>query len=249
MRAFEFVPIFAFGLLFQSLGAAQAVPPKRTTVWDGIFDQAEVTRGGQAYNSRCSGCHGDDLSRLGGVLQGDKFMEHWREDNLANLFNTIRSTMPPGPRGGVSEAEYVDILAYLLERNGFPTGKAALNPGEFERILIVGKEGPQPVPDFSLVTVAGCLGRDGENRWVLTNASEPLRTRNPREPTDKETAADMIRKGGEHTFHFLDTYEFPTEFKAGQWTVAKGFLIRSPGNDRINLTWLKGLRPTCKVGP
>jgi len=28
---------------------------------------------------------------------------------------------------------------------------------------------------------------------------------------------------------------------------AKGFLMRSPGNDRINLTWLKILKPGCGI--
>ena len=147
------------------------------------------------------------------------------------------------------DAEYVDILAYLLSRNGFPAGKSVLNPRDFDRILIVGKEGPQPVPDFSLITVVGCLGRDEATRWTLTRASEPVRTRNPRQPTEEELGAVMQRKPGDHTFHFLDTYEFAAEFKAGGWMEAKGFLIRAPGNDRINLTWLKRLRPACDVEP
>jgi hypothetical protein len=191
------------------------------------------------------------LSKLGGVLVGDKFMEHWREDNLANLFTRIRNTMPPGPRGGLRDAEYLDTLAFLLNTNGFPAGKnvLVLDQPELERILIVAKEGPMPVPDFSLITIVGCLEKDDANRWVLTHASEPVRTRNPREPTAEEFAADKSRQGGDHTFHFLDTYEFSTEFQARHWMTAKGFLIRSPGNDRVNLTWLQGLRPTCAVEP
>ena len=122
-------------------------------------------------------------------------------------------------------------------------------PAKFENILIVGKDGPKPVPDFSLVTVSGCLSKDAENRWMLTNASEPVRTRNPGKSTEAELAAAIRRSAGEHTFHFLDTYEFAEEFKLGGWMEAKGFLIRSPGNDRINLSWLQGLRQTCNIRP
>jgi mono/diheme cytochrome c family protein len=248
MRAVEFVPIVGLGLLLQSFGFAQPPAPKSRTVWDGVFSQDQADRGSGLYNSNCSRCHGEDLGKLGGVLVGDKLMEHWREDNLGNLFNNIRKTMPPGPRGRLGDAEYVDILAFILSANRFPAGKSVLDARELERIRIVGKDGPMPVPDFSLVTVVGCLGKDEGNRWMLTQASEPVRTRNPREPTEEETAADMVRKGGDHTFHFLDTYEFTAEFQAHHWMVAKGFLIRSPGNDRVNLTWLKGLRASCDVG-
>src|SRR6185503_14923866 len=104
------------------------------------------------------------------------------------------STMPPGPRNRLNKTEYVDILAYVLSVNGFPVGTTRLDQQDFERVLIVGKDGPMRVPDFSLVTVVGCLGKDAENRWVLTDASEPARTRNPREPTEKEVASDMSRK-------------------------------------------------------
>ena len=247
MRVVDLVALLGCGLVV-SLGCeAQTAIAKRNTIWDGIFSPAEVTRGEGEYRSDCSRCHGEDLSGQGGVLRGEKFMDRWREDSLASLFNNIRDTMPPGPRGRVQDAEYVDILAFLLSSNGFPTGKADLNPREFDRIRIVGKEGPMPVPDFSLVSVVGCLGKDDQNHWVLRKASEPVRTRIPRDPTESETAADLSRKGGEHEFHFLDTYEFASEFQAGRWMQAKGFLIRSPGNDRLNLTWLKVLRPSCEA--
>jgi len=226
-------------------GFAQTASPKQRTVWDGVFTKAQVERGVTAYNSNCSRCHGEDLGRLGGVLTGAKFMDRWREDSLSSLFKVIRDTMPPGPRGSMTEAEYVDVVAYVLSMNAFPAGTTDLARTELERILLVGKEGPQPVPDFSLVTVVGCLARDGEKGWMVTDASEPWRTRNPRESTPSEMLRATTHAGGYHTFHFLDTYEFQDEFKAGRWMEAKGFLIRSPGNDRINLTWLNGLREAC----
>lgn len=239
--------IHLIGALLPAAILAQPPAAKHKTVWDGIFNQVEVSRGTAAYASYCSRCHAEDLRGLGGVLIGGKFMDRWREDNLRNLFQMIRDTMPPGPRDRLTEAEYVDILAYVLKMNEFPEGSGELAPDEFGRILIVAKTGPQPVPDFSLVTVVGCLSRDAANKWMLTGASEPVRTRTPRQSTDAELDAAKVRPGGDHTFHFLDTYEFTEEFKAGRWMEAKGFLIRAPGNDRINLTWLKGLRESCSA--
>jgi mono/diheme cytochrome c family protein len=227
-------------------GFAQTASTKPKTVWDGVFNEAQAKRGETAYNSFCSGCHGRDLTGLGSVLSGDKFLERWREDNLSSLFQLIGNTMPPGPRGRVTDAEYIDVLAYILKMNQFPAGTTELAPSELKQILVVRKDGPKPVPDFALVTVVGCLARDEAKVWMLTNASEPVRTRNPRESTEAELAVAKTRVPGNHTFHFLDASEFAAEFRDGRWVEAKGFLIRSPGNDRMNLTWLKGLKETCE---
>jgi len=233
-------------LLLPIAGSAQTTAPKQKTVWDGVFSQSEVDRGLTAYNTHCSVCHGQNLTGFGSVLIGGRFMDRWREDSLSNLFKMIRDTMPPGSRERLSDAQYVDILAYVLHKNDFPVGTTDFVPSEFDRILIVGKEGPMPVPDFSLVEVVGCLARDAAKVWMLTDASEPVRTRNPRESTAVERDRAVARSAGDHTFRFLETYEFPSEFKVGRWMEAKGFLIRSPGNDRINVTWLKGISETCE---
>src|SRR5215471_594212 len=230
------LPLIAFG---------QAAAPKPRTVWDGVYNQAQEDRGRTAYGIYCSRCHAEDLNGARGVLIGAKFMDRWREDNLNSLFALIKQTMPPGPRGQLSSAEYLDIVAYLLGVNQFPSGTGELAINDLERILVVGKEGPKPVPDFALVTVVGCLAPPVNNRWILTNASEPVRTRNPRESPEGELAAAAARPGGSHTFGLLDTVNFPAELHAGRWMEAKGFLMRAPGDDRINLTWLHALRDTC----
>jgi hypothetical protein len=73
-----------------------------------------------------------------------------------------------------------------------------------------------------------------------------VRTRNPRESSPAELTAAKARPAGSHTYGLLDSVHFPDELREGRWMEAKGFLIRSPGNDRINLTWLKGLRESCE---
>ncbi|HEY1271262.1 MAG TPA: hypothetical protein VGF08_04735, partial [Terriglobales bacterium] len=188
-----------------------------------------------------------DLNGARGVLHGGKFLDRWREDSLNSLFKVMRSTMPPGQRQTVSDPEYVDIIAYVLGENQFPAGTGELAVNDLDRILIVGKEGPRPVPDFALVTVVGCLAPPAGGRWVLKNASEPVRTRNPLESSGAEWAATTARASGSHTFSLLDSANFSRELKAGHWMEAKGFLIRSPGDDRINLTWLKTIRDTCET--
>ena len=49
-------------------------------------------------------------------------MERWREDSLHSLFTTMSTLMPRNDPGILSDGEYLDILAYVLQSNGFPTG-------------------------------------------------------------------------------------------------------------------------------
>ena len=163
------------GILFPSIAFSQPALPKPRTVWDGVYNQAQADRGLAAYTLLCRRCHGEELTGAQGVLRSPKFLERWREDNLGSLFTLMKNTMPPGRSQAVSSAEYVDIIAYVLHANQFPAGAGELMPDNLERTLILGKDGPKPVPDFALVTVVGCLAPPAESsRWILKNASEPV---------------------------------------------------------------------------
>ena len=80
----------------------------------------------------------------------------------------------------------------------------------------------------------------------MMNTSDPLRTRNPRESTPEEDTAAAARAPGAGAFRLLDTRNFPKETVSGRWVEAKGFLIRSPGDDKVNLTWLRMVAESCK---
>ena len=234
----------AFACLTYALYAAD--PPLRS-VWDGVYTSPQADRGQSSYAYSCRRCHGEDLSGSGNVLRGGKFMEHWREDTLNSFFNTLKSTMPRGAAGSLADSEYVDIIAYVLQANEFPAGTTELSGRDLANIRIVTKDGPKPVPDFALITVVGCLAPGAAaDTWILQKATEPVRTRNPRESTKEELDESAAKSPGNHTFRLLDTRNFPSQLHAGRRLEAKGFLIRNPGDDRINLTWLQTVEETCK---
>src|SRR5687768_11985919 len=111
------------------------------TVQDGVYSDAQATRGQALYAQRCAGCHGPALT--GGQappLAGDAFTTKWRLEPLSALFIKIRYTMPPSPPvsapagGGIaaptpfapqlSPEQGADLVAHVLKTNGFPAGKA-----------------------------------------------------------------------------------------------------------------------------
>src|SRR6516162_1425167 len=156
------------------------------TVWDGVYTADQAVRGQTAYLQHCVGCHKPDLLGIEGSMKGEPFIERRREDNLETLFIDMKATMPRGNPGGLPDQTYADIISYLLESNDMPPGNTELKPPALEKIQLIGKDGPKPVPNFMPVLSVGCLIQTGENAWVLIQASEPVRTRDPFKKIDKE---------------------------------------------------------------
>lgn len=72
------------------------------------------------------------------ALAGDTFLRHWQGQRLEKLFTRTKMTMPQNSPQSLSDTGYIDIVAFLLESNGFPEGKAELIPDLtfLERITI-----------------------------------------------------------------------------------------------------------------
>ena len=224
-------------------GAAQE---SRTTVWDGVYTAEQATRGEAVYRSHCSSCHQADFSGTeeASPLSGDAFVQAWREDTVGNLYTRVRNLMPFDEPASLSEAAYLDSVAYLLQANGFPAGSRELTAAGAADVRIEAEDGPGEVPSFALVQVVGCLARGDDATWVLTRAARAIRTADPSESSPEALAALAGRPLGTRTFELMAVYPDPAAH-AGHVMEAKGFLIRSPGGDRINVSTLGMVAAAC----
>ncbi len=221
--------------------------PAVKTVWDGSYTDAQAKRGEAVYAAECSSCHAEDLSGQQSRLIGDRFMRDWREDNVGSLFHRIKATMPRRAPGMLSDAKYLDVVAYILQQNAFPAGARELDADVAAGILLTGKEGPQPVPEFALIQLSGCLMQDASNGWILTNATDPHRTRTPDlTPEDLKAvaAAPSAPASGTGTYRLMDALAYHPDAHKGQKTSVKGLLMRRPEN-RINVTALETVASSC----
>ena len=130
-----------------------------------------------------------------------------------------------GSPGALDDGEYLDILAYILEANGFPSGAQELNTGVLSNIRFEGKAGAEPVPDFALVQTVGCLARDSAVIWRVQRATEPVRTRNPNDSSSAELQLAAAQPLGKNTFRILDGSSLKIDLHAGRKVKVKGFLI------------------------
>ena len=226
--------------------AARPVQDDRVTVWDGIYTAEQAARGRDVYDNRCAFCHGADLSGSSEArpLAGERFVQDWSEDNLGNLFSRIQRLMPYDDPGSLDAGAYLDSVAYILEFNGFPAGSVALSADAVHDIRIEGEDGPGLVPSFALVQVVGCLTPGPDGDWILTSSTRAARTRDPATSSPDVLGALDAQPLGDRTFALMSAYPDPAPH-AGHKMEAKGFLIRDPAGDRINLSSLEMVAEAC----
>ena len=101
-------------------------PP--TSVLDGIFTEAQAERGRAAYDEHCAECHGEGLGggEMAPGLTGVAFRFRWRGLKVADIYDSVQSTMPPEEPATLSDEAYIDMVAFLLSANGYPTGDREL---------------------------------------------------------------------------------------------------------------------------
>jgi hypothetical protein len=233
------------------LESRQSEAGSRKTVWSGVYSRPQAARGRAEFAAHCAACHADDVipANRSALFVGDAFMGRWREDDLDSLFTTIRTTMPRRAPGSLSADAYVDIVTYILQVNEFPAGDHELTADVLARVQIEGKGGPQPLPSFTVVQVAGCLAQGAGNIWMLTNATEPARTKETDKSTPEEMKAAAAKPPGSHRFR-LQNFEylgadFKPESHKGHKMQTKGTLMRLPGGDRIQLTSMEMIAADC----
>lgn len=108
---------------------APAPAPETRSVWTGVYSAEQSARGKKAYDTECARCHGDAL--LGGEdsppLVDQDFLKGWYGKPVSRLVDQTRRTMPSDGPGRLSRQLCTDIVAYLLNANGFPAGKTDLS--------------------------------------------------------------------------------------------------------------------------
>jgi hypothetical protein len=214
-------------------------------VWQGVYTDAQAARGQSAYDTHCARCHRDDLAGYNSILKGSRFMQKFRESSLELLFDKTKTTMPRGAPASLSDTMYLDIVTYLLKENDFPAGTQELRLDDLPRTQLVGKDGPEPVPDFSLVRVVGCLATSpSDNAWTMTHSTDPVRTGNPQPAPGEKEAAEHVALGVK-TYRLLASAAYKPELYKGHKVEVRGFLIRRPVEDRLNITSLETLDPNC----
>lgn len=121
------VAVLIVGGFLASLGVAVAAQATRS-VNEGVYTADQAKKGEGLYKEQCAACHGDNLEGSGPMppLAGKDFLANWSGKTLGDLYEKTQTTMPATAPGTLTPEQAADIVAFLLSKDNFPTGAAAL---------------------------------------------------------------------------------------------------------------------------
>lgn len=127
-------------------GPPAQAPTTTPTIWSGVFSASQARRGMLEYARSCEHCHGPSLTGNPTdevpSLVADAFMFHWRGRTVQDLYTRLSKSMPSDAPGSLDSGAYVDLVAYVLEANGFPPGQQDLSRDRLSALVI--EKAPSP---------------------------------------------------------------------------------------------------------
>jgi mono/diheme cytochrome c family protein len=94
----------------------------------GWYTTAQAASGAKSYQKKCASCHGAKLQGgMAPALVGKQFWTAYGGKKLSTLWPTVHTEMPMTAPGSVSPTDSVNIMAYILQKNGMAAGTVPLD--------------------------------------------------------------------------------------------------------------------------
>jgi PQQ-dependent dehydrogenase (s-GDH family) len=95
------------------------------------YTAAQAAAGKTAFDADCAVCHGNTLTNgtMAPPLAGESFHAMWAGRSVRDLFDAAK-TMPPANPGSLPDQTYANIVAYILQVNGYAAGETAFTTGD-----------------------------------------------------------------------------------------------------------------------
>ena len=195
--------------LFAGVSLAQAPAP---------FTAAQAEAGRAAYTANCMSCHQADLGGEGDALPlaGKTFIAAWKKLTTADLYNTIRTSMPYGRPGSLDAGTYASLVAFILQSNGAKPGATAFTPSTAVRISTIASGSVPADIQRGIKPAAAARPASGAGN---TDYGGP--------PPSADNGAGMIRSFGQTVVGDIKDYQPVTDAMLtnppeGDWLVGRG---------------------------
>src|SRR5271156_3293334 len=123
LRILQLLMLVATFLLVTLFALPRSAP--NSVGWD---TSAQAANGAKAYQKTCASCHGATLQGgMGPALVGRQFWLTYAGKKVSTLWSAVHTEMPMMAPGSVSARNSINIMAFLLQKNGIPSGSTPLN--------------------------------------------------------------------------------------------------------------------------
>ena len=113
-------------------------PKASTANLPALYTEEQATKGALAYYKNCAMCHapmleGQSAGYSGPALKGAEFADPSYDFHLSDIFNFVAKLMPAATPGSLTHEQDVQIMAFILQQNGYPAGSKELVYEEAEK--------------------------------------------------------------------------------------------------------------------
>ena len=110
-------------LFIGTLGLCSATPNP-----DGWYTPQQAVAGATAYKKTCANCHGAALQGgMGPALVGKPFWQAYGGKKVSTLWSGVHTQMPMRAPNSVPAMNSINIMAFLLQKNGLAAGTKPLD--------------------------------------------------------------------------------------------------------------------------
>jgi len=114
---------FALLVLVGALGVCAAGADNH-----GWYTSQQAAAGAKSYKKSCASCHGATLQGgMGPALVGKPFWQAYGGKKVSTLWSGVHTEMPMMAPNSVPATDSVNIMAFLLQKNGVSAGATPLD--------------------------------------------------------------------------------------------------------------------------
>jgi len=119
-----FALLFVIGpLVIETATVCNAAPNS-----EGWYTSQQASAGAKAYKKACASCHGAALEGgMGPALVGKPFWQAYGGKKVSTLWSGVHTEMPMTAPNSVSVMNSINIMAFVLQKNGVPSGATPLD--------------------------------------------------------------------------------------------------------------------------
>lgn len=112
-----------------STSSSSSQAPGASASGNGYFTADQASSGATVFSASCATCHGTQLQgQSAPSLTGARFAKSLQGyGNASSLYDFISKQMPANAPASLSQQQYLDVTAYILQQNGFPSGSHPLD--------------------------------------------------------------------------------------------------------------------------